>query len=264
MTDASVERAARFIAEAHAARAPFAHIPAPDRPTDAERAYLVQDRVQALFAEAGRGEIAGWKIGLTTPVMQAFVGFDLPCAGAIFAPDVRPSPARLARADFVGAGVECEVALRLGADMAGTDGGYDRARAAEAVAACMAAFEIIDDRGCDYATLDAPALICDNSWNAGMVLGPEVSDWRGLDLGAVRGRLEMNGALAGEGRGADALGHPLDALAWLANLMIGRGRPLRAGMLVSTGSIVKTQYPKAGDSARFEIPGLGTVEVAFE
>ena len=33
------------------------------------------------------------------------------------------------------------------------------------------AVELVDDRHCDYATLDVLSLIADNSWNAGIVLG---------------------------------------------------------------------------------------------
>ncbi len=67
------------------------------------------------------------------------------------------------------------------------------------------------------------------------------------DLAAMQGRAFINGTLAGEGTGADVLGHPLHALAWLANHLAARGDGLEAGQLVLTGSLVKTVWLKAGD-----------------
>jgi 2-oxo-3-hexenedioate decarboxylase/2-keto-4-pentenoate hydratase len=73
----------------------------------------------------------------------------------------------------------------------------------------------------------------------------------------------INGESVGSGIGADVLGHPLSALAWLANTMAERGRPLRAGMVVSTGSIVSTKWPKAGDTVTAAIDGLGEAVAHF-
>ena len=73
----------------------------------------------------------------------------------------------------------------------------------------------------------------------------------------------INGAEVGHGTGADVLGHPFTALAWLANTLAERGRPLRAGMIVSTGSIVSTKFPKPGDTVIAELAGLGEAKAAF-
>ena len=48
------------------------------------------------------------------------------------------------------------------------------------------------------------------------VLGRPLLDWQGLDLAALTGRTWRDGALLAEGRSDALLGHPLDALAWLA------------------------------------------------
>jgi 2-keto-4-pentenoate hydratase len=55
----------------------------------------------------------------------------------------------------------------------------------------------------------------------------------------------------------------MGALAWLANLAAGRGRPLGAGMVVITGSIIPTLAVARGDQVRFEIDTVGTVELSF-
>jgi 2-oxo-3-hexenedioate decarboxylase/2-keto-4-pentenoate hydratase len=60
------------------------------------------------------------------------------------------------------------------------------------------------------------------------------------------------------------MGHPLDALAWLANNLAGRGLGLWRGDVVITGSLVTSKFPKAGDRIRWDAGGLGTVELAID
>ena len=57
------------------------------------------------------------------------------------------------------------------------------------------------------------------------------------------------------------MGHPFEALAWLANLLAARGRGMRAGEIVITGSALKTRFPAAGDEVTYRIAGLGETTV---
>ena len=260
--DAVNAAAARLFAEHRTAR-PFDGLPEGLWPADVANAYAVQDRLQALYADAGH-EIAGWKVALTTPVMQALVGVNHPCEGAIFADRVRVSPAQVKAGDYVRIAVEAEIAVRLGRDLGADCAPYDRDGVAAAVEACMAAIELVDDRAIDYERLDGPLLIADNAFNFGCVLGPPVSDWRRLDLAGLAGRMRINGEVVGEGVGGDVMGHPFEALAFLANSLSHRGKPLRRGQVVMTGSIVATKWPKAGDEVISEIDGLGEARVGFD
>jgi 2-oxo-3-hexenedioate decarboxylase/2-keto-4-pentenoate hydratase len=79
----------------------------------------------------------------------------------------------------------------------------------------------------------------------------------------VVGRAVINGVEAGRGTGADVLGHPHNALAWLANHLAADGKGLRAGQIVLTGSLVKTVWLNAGDKVMMDLSGLGRVEVNF-
>ena len=83
------------------------------------------------------------------------------------------------------------------------------------------------------------------------------------DLLKVKGRALVNGKEEGRGTGADVLGHPHHALAWLANHLAAEGRGLHAGQIVLTGSLVKTLWLNAGDQVRMELEGLGAVEATF-
>lgn len=258
------ERAARWLIERR--RAPFERLPAELRRDDAGFAYAVQVAYQRLLAPRF-GALAGGKIALTTPVMQALVGYHEPVGGGIFASTIHHRDARLRFDDFVRPCVECEVAVRLGADLPGRDRPYTRASVADAVAACMVGIELVDDRAVDYKAggLDAITLIADNALNRGVVLGPAVSDWRALDLPNATGRMRLGTRLAGEGKGGDVMGgHPFVALAWLADLRARLGEPLRAGDIVMTGSLVQTQFPARGEPVEAEIEGLGRAAVRFD
>jgi 2-keto-4-pentenoate hydratase len=262
LTPETIEATARASFEMHRTRTRYRPLDAALRAAPLEDAYRIQDALHRVMAGAGRGEVAGWKIALTSKAMQQMTGVDQPAAGAIFSTLVHPSPARRSLAGYHHLGVEFEVAVRLGADLPATGGPWTRASVADRVAACMPACELVEDGDADYRALDAFTLIAQNTWNGGVVLGAPVTAWRGVDLEHAVTRAWINEAPAGQGQTGDALGHPLEAVAWLANLLNRRGRALGSGMIVMTGSSITTKFPAAGDRVRFAIDGLG--EVALE
>ena len=127
----------------------------------------------------------------------------------------------------------------------------------------MSAIEVVDDRWNDYRSMDTPTLIADDFFGAGCVLGPEVKEWRSLDVGAIGGEMDINGEVVGTGVGSDIMGHPLEALAWLANLMASRDASLRAGQFVLLGSVVETHWVEQSDIVTIEVEGLGKAVARF-
>jgi 2-oxo-3-hexenedioate decarboxylase/2-keto-4-pentenoate hydratase len=241
---------------------PLDRLPAPLQPGDEAEAYQVQEALNRKLAGAGAGELAGYKIGCTTAVMQAYLGIPSPCRGGILASTVVAGGAVLKHAAFRRPGVECEIAVRLGADVSARGTPHDRASVAKFVECCMPAAEIVDDRYTDWRTIGTPLLIADNFFGAGCVLGNPVRNWAALD--ELVGTMLINDVVVGSGRGADVLGHPFEALAWLANQLAGRGGRLKMGDLVLTGSIVQTKWVAAGDRVMMDLGALGTVEFSFE
>lgn len=260
LNERQIKQAAQFLIEEHDARKPFGPFPEAFSPHSVDEAYAVQEAFMALRNER-QGPLGGYKIALTTAVMQRMVGFDSPAAGFVLADTIYESPATLRCADFVRLGAECEIAVRLGADISATEAPHSRDSVGEAIIALMPAFEIIEDREADYSNLFFPWTIADNTWNAGAVLGPPVTDWREIDLVGARGTMTINDELVGEGRGGDVLGHPLEALVWLANRLAERGQGLKEGMIVMTGSVVSTKFLNPGDAATVSVEGLGTARL---
>ncbi len=220
-------------------------------PPSLDEAYAAQEAYYRLAAPV-YGPVGGAKIATTTKVMQALMGISHPCAGAIFARTVHASPARVRTTDFVNLRIESEIALKLGADIPASGAPWSREAVAPAVAGAMPAFELIEDRGADYAQTEASSLIVENCWNGGVIVAaPKVLP----DLAGITGRLAINGTVIGEGRAED----PLATLAWLANHLAGRGRDLEAGMVVITGSVIPTVSIAPGDRAVFAVDRLGEV-----
>ena len=100
-----------------------------------------------------------------------------------------------------------------------------------------------------------PSLVADDFFSVGCVLGTPCRLADAGDLGTISGSFWVDGEPASEqGVGAAILGHPLDALMWLARHLASRGTTLHAGEIVTLGSVVKTIYPEAGAriEARFD------------
>jgi 2-keto-4-pentenoate hydratase len=260
MATLDVREKARRIVELFRSRQAIEILPAELYPQDLDEAYAIRRAFQEIEETEGRGTIAGYKIGLTTPVMQKLCGVGEPCYGAIFAREVHHRRAELSATDYCRLGVETEIAFRLGADL---PQGGDPGEIAAAVESCMAAIELIEDLQYDYRRLDAAAIVAGNVWNAGVVLGTPVTDWRSQDLVRAMAWLSINGREIGSGNGRDVMGHPLNALAWLVDKLAAAGTPLRRGMIVMTGSMVPIQYPVAGDRVVIEVTGLGSAELVL-
>jgi len=252
----SASQAARFLDEAHRTRAPYQNLPEGMAPRNFDEAYAAQEALCAPWLPR-LGAIAGRKIAVTTKVMQELMGIDHPCGGMIFSSRVHRSPTAIAKADFVNVRIECELAVRLGSDLAKGPAPHTRETARAAVSEIMAAFELIEDRKADYKSCRALSLIADNAWNGGIVLGASMAPPAGFDLNGITGRLSRNGKEELSGKTDD----PMGALAWVANLAAERGRPLKAGMVVITGSVVPTIDIGIGERLDFALEGVGEVSM---
>lgn len=254
MTDDPPSASAQWLLQQHRERVPFkslAHL------VDVSGAYDVQERFVTLLSQAGHGSIAGYKVGLTGCRMQEMCGIDHPIAGVVLSSRVHPSPATVHRRDFVHLGVESELAVQLARPLQGT---LTPEELLDSIVAVAAAFELIDDRRADYAALDAKSLVADNSWNEGIVLGRSLAL---RELGDLEGALAIDGEIVDRGSSSGVLGDPLAAVAWLATHLAGRGRGIKAGEWVMTGSIVPTRFAEPGQHYHFSLGPLPPVELTI-
>ena len=228
-----------------------------------DEGYALQARANERLREH-LGARAGYKIGATTEAMRELLRVEQPVAGEIFERTVVHSGARLRHRDFVSPGIETEIAVRLAEDVPPSSTPHDRASIVRFVGTLMPAIEIVDDRYVDFRNAGAATFASDNNFNAGSVLGDERGDWNRLPLDGLEARTFIDGKPAASAISSQLMGHPFDALAWLANRYGALGRSLEKGTFVSLGTITPVQWIPEPCSARIEIDGLGAVEVTLE
>ena len=253
------QRAAAILMEQRLSLTPIQPLPSDLAPKNMTECYAIQSALNVMLKAAGLGDVVGHKIGCTTPVMQAFVDINHPATGRVFSKTVIHRHGHVPRSGFVKIGIECEIAVRLSKDLPPKSAQfYTREVVEDAVGEVMVGMELVDERYLDYRTLGVQTLVADDFYNAGCVLGDPVKDWRHLDLANLTGRTWINDVEVASGNSSLVMGHPLNALAWLATTHAEHGLPgLKAGEFVLLGSVVQTQWLNAGDRVRIEVSGLG-------
>jgi 2-keto-4-pentenoate hydratase len=225
-------------------------------PADLATAYDVQEAAIDLWPD----EIAGWKVGLVgRDLIPVFKQDRL--AGPIFRAAVRTSapgvPTRFPVFSGGFAAVEAEFLLLLGRDAPPRKLDWTRAEAAELVAAVHVGVETAGSPLATINELGPGAIVSDFGNNAGLIVGPLLSDWRTRPVEEWHAESFIDGASVGRGHGAVPPGGPFESLRFLLALGARRGRPLKAQDWVSTGAITGVHSIRAGQRARLSFPGTG-------
>jgi 2-keto-4-pentenoate hydratase len=235
-------------------------LPEEIRPLTREQGYAIQARLERRSAFP----LFGWKIAATSQAGQAHIGIDGPVAGRLLRERVRDGAAQLALGANQMRVAEPEFAFRMARDLCPRAAPYLVEEVLAAVESLHPAIEVPDSRYSDFARVGAPQLIADNACAHEFVLGPAApADWRSLDLAEH----EVSGAVAGKvqraGSGANVLGDPRQALAWLANELSRLNIPLGAGQVITTGTCLAPLAVAPGDRVTADFGKLGHIEVRF-
>jgi 2-keto-4-pentenoate hydratase len=261
--DQRIQAAVNLLQQQHTNRKPFSRLPEECTPRDANEAYAIQEQFRRL-REPLLGHTAGYKVALTSTVMQEMLQYFSPFAGPLHKNMIYANGIELDHGSYGRLCVECELAAVLGKDLPQENAPYTREQIADAVDTLCPALELVDDRNADYGDISSLVLtlIADNAWNAGIVLGSAVADWHTLDLESIHGTVNINGKHEDEGHGRDVLGHPFEALRWLVNTIAAQGKNISKGMVVMTGTMIATKFVKPGDALTFSVDGLGDVSLS--
>jgi 2-keto-4-pentenoate hydratase len=249
---------ARAFVEARLAAQPLPAFPG-ELPADLATGYRHQEAAIALFPS----EIVGWKIGRVGPEFEERFGRTR-LAGPIFRDGLRradpraPTPFPVFQGGF--AAIEAEFVFVLGADAPAdkTAWSLDEARA---IAGEMHIG--IETAGSPLAIINAlgpTVVVSDFGNNAGLILGPRVPDWRSRDETQLTCACLIEGKTVGTGAASDLPGGPVEALRFLLEHCARRGRPLRSGMLISTGAATGIHDIASGQSGRVDFGALGAME----
>ena len=256
MDERQVNEAARILWEAWSARRRIAALPRGCRPGSLDEGYAIQ---RAVAERSGSGTV-GWKIAATSEAGQAHIGVDGPLAGRLLESKLYRDGAGVPAGPLHMGVAEAEFAFRMGRDLPSNGTPFLIEEVMERVDALHVAIEIPDSRFDDFAVAGAPQLVADTACADFFVLGPAAPDgWRTIDLASHPVVLRVNGVDASTGAGANVLGDPRIALAWIANDRAERGEPLLAGEVVTTGTCVTPATVRPGDELRADFGPLGTV-----
>lgn len=259
MTPEQANEAARVLWEARREHATIDAIPEACRPRTVDDGYAVQDALIALSGDA----VAGWKLGATTPYWQKRAGLTEPMAGRLLAATVHRGAATLPGAAYHLRMVECEYAFILGKALPAREAPYSREEVEDAVGAVHGCIEVADSRYARGLIMDTPSLIADNVLAGAYLVGPEIVDWRAVDLVNAPVRVWVEGKKINEGKGENTGGHPILPLVWLANDRRKRGDGLAAGMVVSTSSTTGAYRSPPAAVITAEYSDFGTVQLTF-
>jgi 2-keto-4-pentenoate hydratase len=228
-------------------------------PPDLATAYAIQDAAIDLWPD----QVAGWKIGKIPPAHEVKLGAKS-LAGPVFRKDVRyPGPNTTVEYGlFVGgfAAVEAEYMFEIGED---APTGKTTYTTAEAIALVKRMICGIETAGSPLATINVVgplAVVSDFGNNNGIIVGPEVPNWRDRVMSELTCETFINGKSVGTGTAANVPGGPVEPLRFVAELCARRGRPLKAGMLITTGAITGIHDVMPGELARVEFKGLGAIQ----
>jgi 2-keto-4-pentenoate hydratase len=257
MNEQSIEAAARLVWETWQAGGKVREIPQAHRPQTRVEGYQVQARVAKLSTQG----LFGWKIAATSAAGQQHIGVDGPLAGRLLSNRAFDSGATVSLANNIMKVAEAEFAFRMARDLPPRAQPYSVAEVLAAVDTLHPAIEIPDSRYEAFAKVGAPQLIADCACACYFVLGaPTVAGWRQMDLVEHPVQAWVDGRLAREGKGANVLGDPRVALAWIANELSLANDMLRAGQVVTTGTCVVPVGIAAGNHVVADFGAIGKVE----
>jgi len=203
-------------------------------------------------------KIAGYKVGFTNIPVREKMGLPDSTYGYIMEPMVMESGCELQLDDLIASKIECEICFKLSKDLSGK--GLTAQDVLEATEGVSASFEICDARIKDW-KCPYPDIFADNGFSARIVLPGAWRPVGDVDLINETVALMQDDNKLAEGKGEMAMGHPANAVAWLAGKLADRGRSLQAGQIVMTGTLTPIMAIEKGATYVAKFSSLGEVKI---
>jgi 2-keto-4-pentenoate hydratase len=221
------------------------------------------EAVQTAAMEAYGGDPCGYSVQATTPLTQRLLGCSAPIFGPLLDVDVIESNTsfRLPRG-VLGAG--CALSFILARPYPTNGEEISAQTISRAIVSCRLVIEVLGRRVPGSVPLNRRTATADFALMVVHVHGTPVSNWCDLDLGRLQASARLSGEILANGWARDVLGHPLQAMTWLARKLSARGGELDAGDCVTTGSCTGLLQVLPGQTLQAEATGLGPVSISFE
>lgn len=206
----------------------------------------------------------GYKVAGASRGIQTQVHIDGPVVGCLLQSamySVYPEEEPIAFGTSTSVRVEPEIAVLLKHDLAGP--GVTMADVYRAIEGYFPALEIVATSGNRGSRSYQMQIATSKFTGGGIVLGDPLTAPHGIDLRLEGMVLSLNGIVQGSATGVEVLGHPLRAVALVANKIGQAGGRLTAGMVVMTGSLIANVPVAPGDHLQVEFTRVGSVRARF-
>jgi 2-keto-4-pentenoate hydratase len=261
MTELSeIERHAIKLLHHRAHAIPNPVLPEKERLDDLTLAYAIQDAADAILRDTRSYKAIGYKLAGTNPVSRAHLKIDGPFFGRLYDRMTSFSPATVIDAGFFRVH-EPEIGIQIGLDLDLAEAPFNAAKVEAATRAVLPAIEIIGTPFTPWVQAGGPNLASDNAAFGYWIMGEPILDWSDIDLldGVVT--LSINGKVVATGKGRNVDGGAFGATAWLANTLAAKGRTLKAGDYVTTGSVTPPIPVEPRQQVHADFGPLGRVEL---
>lgn len=254
---------AAFLRDLRAGKGTANNIPDTLYPPSIEDAFAVQELVVQERLHSHASKPLGYKIACTNQRVIDLLGVSGPFPGRLMTHSAYESGAAIQATDFRLRIIEAEFGFELARDVPLPETAYTADSIRSYIGAFLPGLEIVDHGYTDFARVGESALIADNAIHGACVFGKPVKNWQDTNFPGHTVTLSVNDEEFTTGFGANVLGNPLSALAWLANHLADRGIVLHAGERILTGTAGKIYPALAGDAITADFGDLGTVGLVF-
>jgi len=235
-------------------------LPEGERLNDMTLAYAIQDAADAILRETRGYKAIGYKLAGTNPVSRAHLKIDGPFFGRLYDQMTSSSPATVIDVGFFRVH-EPEIAIEIGRDLDLAEAPFDATKIEAVTRAVLPAIEIIGTPFTPWVQAGGPNLASDNAAFGYWIMGEPIPDWSDLDLWDGEVTLSINGEVVATGKGRNVDGGAFGATAWLANTLAAKGRTLKAGDYVTTGSVTPPIPVEPQQQVLADFGPLGQVEL---
>lgn len=225
-----------------------------------EQAYQISKAVLDLRSQRDGVRVVGRKVGITSKAVQQWLKVDQPDFGYITNDRVISDPGVLSSSVFIQPRIEGEIAFILKHDLAGP--GLTATDIIRATDFILPALEVVDSRIENW-QITIQDTVADNASSGYCVLGQKPVLLSELDLSLAGMSLYENGRVGSTGTGAACLGHPVNAVVWLANTLGQLGEVLKAGEIIMSGALGPVLNVKENNHYRMVLAGIGDVSCYF-
>lgn len=221
-------------------------------------AYTIQEMGIRMREDQGE-KVIGLKMGLTSEKKRKQMNLDAPLYGVLTDKMLVGKSYQIQGS--IHPKIEPEIVFYLKSDLKGKVTREDVLDACEAIGPAL---EILDSRYEGFKYFSMEDVIADNSSSSHYVLGPKITDFKGIDLKNLKMEMFVNGELAQSGVSSDISGDPVLSVMQLAELIAERDQYVPAGSFVLAGAATAAVNLEPGMKVELIVENLGNMQVGVE